>query len=189
MIRTSLIVAAVAALAACTPPEADTPAATDAGVDAAAATSDAAVTPASVRAMIESTSPSEAVATLWDEGGGAGWNTVSDGIMNGEQAWLDLVPMLESGVDGGAGMSLYVSLSNGLKVNPAGVLAAADNLGSTCINADAEYMEDREAAVTSNAAYYPAAIAAVEGVTDPALAAQREECLTSLRAGQAAAAG
>ena len=185
MIRPVILFAAVAALASCTPAE---PAA-DASSDAAPAASDsAAVTPESVRAMVEADGAQAALGTLWNEDEGAGWAVVEAGIYEGEQAWLDIFSLIQPGLDGAMSMGANVGMSKALLINPTGVLGAAPNAAEYCVNADADYMEVAEDAAASNAEYYPAAIAAVEGVTDPALAEQRTACLANLRAGQAAAA-
>ena len=183
MIR-PVALAAAAALAACSqeppPPVTDAPA-------AATAASTTGITPASVRAMVEANGPQETIATLWNENDSAGWNVVAEGIYRGEQAWLDIVPLIQPGVENATSMLLNVSLAKALLTNPAGVLAATSTVAETCTNADADYMESAEDAAASNAAYYPAAIAAVEAVSDPALATRKATCLTALRARQAAA--
>lgn len=186
MIRPAILIAAVAALAACTPAETDSVAATDAGVNASAPTA-ADVTPASVRAMIEADGAQPTVAVLWNANEGAPWQVVADGIQSGEQAWLELVPLIQPGTENATAMDLSFGLSQALLTNPAGVLATAGGASGHCSNTEVEYAEDPALIATSNAAYYPAAIAAVEGVTDPGLAADRDMCLDSLRAGQAAA--
>jgi hypothetical protein len=188
MIRPVIMLAAVAALAACTPAEPAADASASASDAAATAGDTAAVTPESVRAMIEADGAQAALGTLWNENEGAAWAVVEAGIYEGDQAWLDIFSLIQPGLDGAMAMGANVGMSKALLINPTGVLGAAPNAAEYCVNADADYMEMAEDAAASNAEYYPAAIAAVEGVTDPALAEQRTACLANLRAGQAAAA-
>ena len=183
MIRPVLLIAAIAALSACTPADDTTAAETTAETPAPAA---ADVTPASVQAMVEADGAQPTVAALWNEDDGAAWQVVADGIESGEQAWLDLVPLIEPGTENATAYDLSYGLSQALLTNPAGVLAAAGGDSGHCPNAEVEFAEEAAIIASSNAAYYPAAIAAVEGVTDPALAGDKELCLASLRAGQAA---
>lgn len=136
--------------------------------------------------MIEADGAQPTVAALWNENEGAAWQAVAYGIESGEQAWLDLVPLIEPGTENATAYDLSYGLSQALLTNAAGVLANADEASGYCSNAEVEFAEDPAEIARSNAAYYPAAIAAVEGVSDPALAADKEMCLASLRAGQAA---
>ena len=174
MFRRLLICVCVATLAACSPAEAPpqpTPTAAD-----------AAITPASVRAMVEATSPTQAVATLWE----SGYSTFSDGVASGDAAWLDVVPLIQPGTDAGSSTELEMALSTALPRNAAGVLALLPDhgeYGGVCVNSAIEYAELSAAdTAASNAAYYGAAIPAVEAVSDPALAAGKAACLTALRA-------
>jgi hypothetical protein len=186
MIRSMTALAAAALIvAACTPAEDST--AADTAAEAPAAPTAADVTPASVRAMIEADGAQPTVAALWNANDGAAWDVVAAGVESGEQAWLDIVPLIEPGTENATAHDLAYGLSQALLTHPAGVLAAAGGGDGHCVNAEVEFAEDAALIAQSNAAYYPAAIAAVEGVNDPALAEAREMCLTSLRAGQSAA--
>lgn len=184
MFRSLTALAAVAALAAaCTPAE-EAPA--DAETPAAEGVAAADVTPASVRAMIEADGAQPTVAALWNANEGAAWDVVASGVESGDQAWLDLVPLIQPGTENATAHDLAYGLSRALLTNPAGVLAAAGGGDGHCINTEVEFAEDAAVIAESNAAYYPAAIAAVEGVNDPALAEAKAACLASLRAGQTA---
>lgn len=185
MYRSLTALAAVAALAAACTPAAEAPAESDTAAADGVAPAD--VTPASVRAMIEADGAQPTVAALWNAHEGAAWDVVASGVESGDQAWLDLVPQIEPGTENATAHDLAYGLSQALLTNPAGVLAAAGGGDGHCINTEVEFAEDAAAIAESNAAYYPAAIAAVEGVSDPALAEAKAACLTSLRAGQTAA--
>lgn len=186
MLRNLLICTAVVALAACTQdaaPDAEAPAADAAGSDAAAPSSE--VTPASVRAMAEAHGAETAFTTLTNDDLGSGWTTIMEGVATGDQAWLDIVPLLADASAGDASAALQMSLSEALPVNAPGVLALMpepiDDIGSVCMNAAVEYAElPADELAAANEAYYGAAIAAVEGVGEPALAATRTACLASL---------
>lgn len=186
MLRRLLICASIAALAACTPAdttETETPAATDAASDAAAPSTG--VTPASVRAMVEANGDEAAFTTLTNEDLGSGWDTIMQGVASGDQAWLDIVPLLADAAAGDASGALQMSLSEALPANAPGVLALMPDpvadIGSVCMNAAVEYAElPADELAAANAAYYGAAVAAVESVRDPALAATRTACLASL---------
>lgn len=145
-----------------------------------------AVTPDQVRAMIAADGAREAVRKMNEGGSEAAPNRFAlamNGISTGEQAWLDIVPLIRPGVDGETGESLSMALSEALPRNAAGVLrvsGTAEEVPSVC---DPVAFQDMSA---ERETYRAAAVAAVEAVSDPALQAVKTACLTTLRAAPAA---
>ncbi len=148
----------------------------------AAATPTGAITPQELRAMIERDGARAAVRTLNEGGTEAAPNRLAiamQGISSGDQAWLDIVPLLRQGTDGETGEGLSMSLADALPNNAAGVLrliAGGEDAPSIC---DGQLSVNTPEAAR---AARQAAIPAVEGVTDPALQQAKTACLTVLRA-------
>lgn len=148
-----------------------------ANAQAPAATAGA-LTPAELRTMVERDGANATVRTLRQGGTEAApsrYATFERGVGAGEQAWLDLVPLVRPGTDGETGEGLSMMLQDALSKNAAGVLRL---IGS---GEDAEGVCGESATHTVRADR-AAAITAVEAVTDPALAQAKTACLTALRA-------
>jgi hypothetical protein len=144
----------------------------------AAATPAGAITPQEVRTMITRDGATATVRALNEGGSEAAPNrlaTVMNGIAAGEQAWLDIVPLIRPGTDGETGEGLSMVLQDALSKNATGVLRligpAEDAQGVCGESATHTVRADRAAAIT-----------AVEAVADPALAQAKTACLTALRA-------
>jgi hypothetical protein len=141
------------------------------------------VTPTEVRALIASQGAQRAVATLYGDGQRRRWDTVSHGIATGNAAWLELAPLIAPGTDAGTSLDFGLAMSDALTTNAAGALRAIQRMPATAIGA----CEDSSIEPTPEQvrAFYAAAIASVEAVSDPALQALKAQCLASLRAGAA----
>jgi len=150
--------------------------------------------PAELRnGALASASPEQLRQALWQHGAGAvvaslfgrdsdqGWDRVLAGIASGEQAWLDLAPMLRPGTDGHAGEGLSIALSEALQHNAPGVLrlVAVGNEDDRVCSILAIEPTDQEVAN-----FYAATIPAVEAVREPDLQAVKAACLASLRESQ-----
>jgi hypothetical protein len=184
MIRSMTALAAAAALVAgCTPPEstdaaAETPVAEGAATDASAASDYAAtidagwpagqpVTPAEVEAMIEADGAQatvNALANNFEEPNR--WQTVMRGIAMGDDDWLRIAGPIGEGTDAGTATEFGIALSDGLISNAEGVLGAVDtwsgHVQGVCMDNGIERTPEE------SAAFYSAAIAAVEAVQDTA---------------------
>jgi len=139
------------------------------------------LTAAEVRAMIQRDGAEATVRTL-TQGGTASapyrFAAVERGIASGEQAWLDLVPLLRPALDGEVGTGIQMVITDALPKNAAGVLrlvSERDDVNAYCDDS----MTDKTAAERS--AYRQSAIAAVEAVNDPALQEAKTNCLAVLR--------
>lgn len=140
------------------------------------------ITPQDIKAMVERDGAAKTVRTLNEGGTEAAPSRLSiamRGIATGEQAWLDIVPLIRSGTDGETGEGLYMALADALPKNAAGVLRAAgspDDVESACDPLSHETM------TPERRTYVQSAITAVEAVSDTALQASKTSCLTRLRA-------
>jgi hypothetical protein len=140
------------------------------------------LTPAEVRSMIERDGAAATVRLLSQGGTPAAPNrfaTLEDGIARGDQAWLDLVPLIRSGADGETATGITMSLGDALPKNAAGVLrliANKEDAASVCDDSLSEMTADQRREQRE------AAIAAVEAVKDPALQQAKTNCLATLRA-------
>jgi hypothetical protein len=149
-----------------------------AATNAQAPAAGGAITPAELRTMIQRDGAQATVRTLDQGGTPAAPNRLAiamDGVASGEQAWLDIVPLIRPGTDGETGEGLTMSLSDALSKNAAGVL----RLISSGEDAQAICGESATETVRSDR---DAAIKAVEAVSDAALAQAKMSCLTALRA-------
>ena len=198
MLRSIVLMATAAALAACSQAEAPQSAAeTSAAATASAPTPAMAsytaeaterfaggppVSPEDVSSMIEGQGAQGTVAALDPDGGQTRWTSVMAGIATGQPAWLALATPLEPGAENASYADLNDALKAAMVVNPSGVLAivneANPDLSTEAICAPAGY----EADAAWYAAYYDALTPAVESVTDPSLAGVRSACLEILRA-------
>jgi hypothetical protein len=148
----------------------------------APAPSAGAITPQEVRAMVARDGASATVLALNEGGTEADPNRfaiVMRGVSSGEQAWLDIVPLIRPGTDGEAGEGLSISLGDALPRNAAGVLRilkTPDDVASAC---EPVAFEEGSAERTT---HVQAAITAVEAVSDPALQQAKAGCLATLRA-------
>lgn len=145
----------------------------------------AAITPQEVRTMVERDGAAATVRTLSEGGSEAAPNrfaAVESGIASGDQAWLDIVPLIRPGTDGETGEGLSMSLAEALPRNAAGVLRASgtpDDVTSVCDPLAFEEM------TPERRTYVQSAITAVEAVSDPALQQAKASCLATLRTGAA----
>jgi hypothetical protein len=168
-------------------PNAAAPAANSQGNSAATANAQApsaagaTLTAAEVRTMIERDGAEATVRTL-TQGGTPNapyrFAAVEQGIASGEQAWLDLVPLLLPALDGEVGTGIQMVIGDALPKNAAGVLRLVrerTDVNSFCDDS----MSDKTEA--ERRAYRQSAIAAVEAVTDPALQEAKTNCLAVLR--------
>jgi hypothetical protein len=141
-----------------------------------------ALSPAEVQAMVGRDGAAATVRALSQGGTPAAPNrfaTIEDGIARGDQAWLDVVPLIRSGADGETGTGITMSLGEALPKNPAGVLrliANKDDAQSICDDSLSDMTADQRREQRE------AAIAAVTAVSDPALQAAKANCLATLRA-------
>jgi hypothetical protein len=143
-----------------------------------------AIAAAEVAAMIERDGPQKAVAALWGEGADNGWEAVMRGIARGEPAWLALAPAIAKGADAGASTGLAMASQDALTTNAAGALRLMSQLGDGGAGCTYESYEDPP---EQSRAFYAAATAEVEAVTEPALQKTRDACLAQLRSGAAQA--
>ncbi|MGV8954923.1 MAG: hypothetical protein ACOH2M_27745 [Cypionkella sp.] len=148
----------------------------------APALADGPLTADALRAMIADRGATTVVQSL-DNGDDENnpWFGVLDHIEAGEPDWIELVPLLAPGTDAGTAESLVITLSRGLKTNPAAILRIVvdedlHNIADLCQDNDIEVSDAEVAAFTDNA------IAAVTAITDPALAEARSACLAQLSA-------
>lgn len=172
--KLKLALAALVLAAACSKPAAET-APTVPPAAAAAAT---APTPADVRAMIEQQGATNAVKALYADGADtAGWNAVLEGVAGGDQAWLDLAPLLKPGTDAATAETLTIALSEALPKNAAGAMKLIGKDWTVDDVCRLGVIEPSEAEV---AAWKTGATAAVTAVTDPTLADMKAKCLADI---------
>jgi hypothetical protein len=141
-----------------------------------------ALSPAEVQAMVGRDGAAATVRALSQGGTPAAPNrfaTIEDGIARGDQAWLDVVPLIRSGADGETGTGITMSLGEALPKNPAGVLRLIANKNDAQSICD-DSLSDRTA--DQRREQREAAIAAVSAVNDPALGEAKANCLATLRA-------
>jgi len=148
----------------------------------AAGPSAGAITPQEVRAMVARDGASATVVALNEGGTEEAPNRfamVMRGVSSGDQAWLDIVPLIRPGTDGEAGEGLSISLGDALPRNAAGVLrilSTPDDVAAAC---EPVAFEEGSAERTT---HIQAATTAVEAVSDPALQQAKAGCLATLRA-------
>jgi hypothetical protein len=141
-----------------------------------------ALTPAEVRAMVGRDGAAATVRALSQGGTEAApsrFATFENGVASGEQAWLDVVPLIRSGADGETGTGITMSLNDALPKNAAGVLRLISNRDDAQSICD-DSLTERTA--EARGAHRQASIAAVEAVSDPALRDAKANCLVTLRA-------
>lgn len=155
------LVALIATLTACSP-HADEPAPRD--------IPEQPMTAAHLADLIAADGAGHTVAVLTGPADPTGLEQVFAGIATGDPEWLTIAPLLRPVVDGEHADGLADALWRALPNNPTGVLTALDASGG----ADEQTCEATED---------PTVIAAVEGVTDPALQAVKADCLGFLRGG------
>ena len=199
MIRNLLSYATLASLAACSQGESDTAADTEASTPAAvggeAVTAyepffdqrwpqGVPVTPEEVSAILDEQG-AQAIEAMATAPAPNRWNTVLRGIASGEPGWLAIAPTIMAGADGGNGEEVSMALTDALTTNPEAALAliAAQPDGGAGYCADPGY----ETPAEQVRAFYAAARASVESVTDPELQPAKAACLAELRSSEAAA--
>lgn len=137
-----------------------------------------AVTPAQIQEMVRTGGASEALVALVNDQQSGRWTSVLRGIALGEPGWVEVAALLAPDADGEAAESLFSALTDTLVTSPATAvrLIGADGADGYCTESGgiADAVERR--------AWYAAAIAGVEGITDPGLQAARTACLAKLRA-------
>lgn len=143
------------------------------------------ITPAQVRALIASRGARATVQVLDRPGNRRDrWDSVLRGIATGNQAWLDLAPLIAEGTDAGTAEEYAIVLSDALVSNPTGtlrlVLASGRDVEDVCVENGIETPR-RQRRI-----YDAAAIEAVQTVTARDLRSVKARCLASLRADAAA---
>lgn len=136
------------------------------------------VTPAEVREMIITGNASDTVVVLVGREERSRWQTVTRGIALGEPEWIAIAPQLASGVDGEGAETFYSALSETLVTSPAAAVRLIGVDGAEGYCTDNGAISDP----AQQRAWYAAAIAAVEGVSEPALQPAKTACLARLRA-------
>jgi len=136
------------------------------------------VTPAQVREMIVTPNASDTVVALVGREEQSRWQTVTRGIALGEPEWIAVAPQLASGVDGEGAESFFAALSETLVTSPAAAVRLIGTDGAEGYCSDNGAISDP----AQQRAWYAAAIAAVEGVSEPDLQAAKTACLARLRA-------
>jgi hypothetical protein len=166
------------------------PAANQASVNAAvnaaapAPTAAGAITPDQFRAMLRRDGARKTVQTLDADPGSPTLGQVYDGISQGNDQWLALVPLLSTGTDASTSEGLLDAVREALPHNAAGVLRVLEDRQT-----DSFLKEDVCGAPEMQpgpelTAHFTSATRAVEAVSDPALQAAKTRCLTSLRQAQ-----
>ena len=126
------------------------------------------LTAAHLTDLIAADGAAHTVAVLTGPADPTGLDAVFAGIATGDAAWLSTVPLLRPVVEGTYADGLDDALRRALPIQPSGVLTALQASGGT---------SPRICRATDD----PATIAAVQGVTDPALRQVRKDCLAFLR--------
>lgn len=141
-----------------------------------------AISPDEVRKMIEAQGATRAVQKLsssQDPDAALPWSTVTAGIARGEPDWLEIAPLIRPGTQAGSDEEFSMALTAALTTNPSGSLRlmALEKGGSDgyCVATDYETPPEQIRA------YYIAAIANVERVTEPELQGIKAACLKQLR--------
>ncbi len=143
------------------------------------------VTPAEVVAMIESQGESAAVNALWSSGESdqpTRFDTAMRGIATGDPAWLAVALRIAPGLDASASDSFAMAIQDALTTNAAGSLRLMSQLANFQAGCTHQSFEPATGQVR---AFYITAIAAVEAVSDPALARLKATCLSQLKSGLA----
>jgi hypothetical protein len=132
-------------------------------------------TPAEIGRSLAEAGPRATVDALWEQ---RRWDYVSERIGDGDAAFVALAPKLAAGADAGTAEDLPIALAFALPRNAPAVLAAiqggAFDPAEVC---GAPFIEDT---VSDIPAYRRRATAAVQAVSDPALASVRAACLAAL---------
>jgi hypothetical protein len=142
---------------------------------ACAAQSGETLAPSSLLAMINEKGARAVIDSLW---GTTRWDTMIKGVASGDEAWLKVAVELAPGSDAGSASELRDAVAWALPHAPARVIAVAEQselFRDSCSGPPVDFPSD------DPKAYFGAAISAVQKVTDPALKAARQACLTKLR--------
>ena len=173
MIRQTVFLGAVLVMAGCSEPSDAVPPAESSTIEAAGP-----LTAADVQALIESDGAAGTWAILTRQGDEARLEALYDGLGTGDAEWLALVPQLQPAADGYYAEGLQEALFHALPNNAAGVLALMPDHAGTdfvCRPAGVPPGPDEEAKQAAD-------IAALQAVTDPALAERRDACLDAIGA-------
>lgn len=136
------------------------------------------VTPAQVREMIRTSNATEAMVALVGREERSRWATILRGIALGEAQWLEIATLFAPVVDGEAAEGFFSALSETLVTSPAAALRLIGVDGAEGYCSDNGAISDP----AQQRAWYAAAIAGVEAVSEPVLQAAKTACLTRLRA-------
>lgn len=136
------------------------------------------VTPAQVREMIITGNASDTVVALVGREERSRWQTVTRGLALGEPEWIAIAPQLAEGVDGEGAESFYSALSETLVTSPAAAVRLIGVDGAEGYCTDNGAVSDP----AQQRAWFAAAIAAVEGVSESDLQTAKTACLARLRA-------
>ena len=134
------------------------------------------VSPAAIIADIGRDGAPKFVGRLSAEAG-TQWKAVRAGIASGKDAWLGVARAIRPGVDAGTGEDLNTALATALRVNPAGVLRLVGPDFPLTHVCDVPLIEPTDAQV---AAWKRNALAALDRVSDPSLAATVQDCRAAL---------
>ena len=173
MIRPTVLCGAVLLLSAC----GEQPAAATSAESSTVETAES-LTAAEFQAMIEDDGAAGTWAILTRQGDEARLEALYDGLGTGDAEWLALVPQLQPAADGYYAEGLQEALFHALPNNAAGVLALMPDHAGTdfvCRPAGVPPDPDEEAKQAAD-------IAALQAVTDPALAERRDACLDAIGA-------
>jgi hypothetical protein len=134
-----------------------------------------AVTAAAVHAQIEEKGPRAAIESLFRT---PAWDAAIRGIASGNEAWLQVALELAPGSDAGSASELKDAIAWALPHAPDRVIAVSEKhelFRDVCDVPPVDYPPE------GRAAYFAAAISAVEGISDSSLKAAKASCLSKLR--------
>jgi hypothetical protein len=140
-----------------------------------AAHSGEALAPSNLHALIKEKGARAVIDSLW---GTAKWDSMIKGVASGDEVWLKVAVELAPGSDAGSASELRDAVAWALPRAPARVIAVAEQselFRDSCSGPPVDFPSD------DPKAYFGAAIAAVQEIADPALAAAKQACLTKLR--------
>lgn len=139
------------------------------------------LTPAEVERMLAGQTPQQVVGALWSESDGTNrWTTAARGIAKGDPDWLRVAVRLSAGTDAGTSMDFGIAAGDALTTNPTGALRMLSQIemgAGACTENGVEVPPEQARA------FFEAAIASVENVTDPALQPLKTACIAALREG------
>lgn len=136
------------------------------------------VTPVQVREMIRTSNATDTMIALVGREERSRWATILRGIALGEPQWLELATVFAPVVDGEAAEGFYAALSETLVTSPAAAVRLIGVDGAEGYCTDNGSISDP----AQQRAWYAAAIAGVESVSEPDLQPAKTACLARLRA-------